>query len=334
MATQTRTTGLPYFFADQTSADGLRKELTDGPMAAARQDALGTALDLFTVLSALPAAFMDSQERELKRLERSGKERSPRIDALKASIEQARELRDTAELGQARVGRVLVAASSPDDLVHGFVSDASLSPMPGLTVRLTARTEKDGDGKSLSTTTDKDGYFSIGLGASRNRDSKPTAATPVKLSDRMAELLASVNAKADTAPAGATTTASADTGSQRLARIDVLDAKGGLLHRDPMPLVLNEGSAYREYVIVDGETAGRNDFRDFARADARGAAERATTPPTGKTGTAATGKAAEGGASKATAKHTKTATSPADATRAKTPPAAKAAAKSSRKPTK
>jgi hypothetical protein len=299
MATQTRTTGLPYFFADKTSADGLRKELTDGPMAAARQDAVSSALELFSVLSALPGAFMDSQERELARLERAGKEPSPRIDALKASIEQARELRGTADLGQARIARALVAAASPDDLVHGFVSDASLAPMPGLTVRLTARSDKDSDGKSLSTTTDQDGYFSIGLGASRNRDGKPTSATPIKLSERMADLLASVNAKTKADTAGATTTAAADTGSQRLARIDVLDAAGALLHRDPIPLVLNEGSAYREYVIVDGEPVKGDDVRNFIRekssadAAARNASTADNTAPDAKAAPAPAKRTAE-----------------------------------------
>jgi hypothetical protein len=270
MANQTRTTGLPCFFADQTSAEGLRRELTDGPMAAARQDAICSALDLFSVLGALPAAFMDSQERELKRLESSGKERSPRIDALRASIEQVRELRRTADLGQARIARSLVALSSSDDLVHGFVSDATLAPMPGLTVRLTLCTEKEGDGKSLSAISDTDGYYSISLGTSPSSDSKPpTPATPGKLSDRMAELLANVNAKAQadakTDPSGATTTQASDNSSELLARIDVLDPKGALLHRDPMPLVLNHGSAYREYVIVDGFAANRDDFKGFVR---------------------------------------------------------------------
>lgn len=217
-------------------------------MESARQSAIGTGLDLFAFMTALPDAFLASEQRELKRLSRTAeKKNDPRIGRLKVSIERAEELRANAMLGKARVERMLGSLSEDVNVFHGFVSDSDLQPREKLTVRITADRDGEKTEKSLSASTDADGYFSIPLGKAENARHKSAAPeSAVNLSDRMNELLKRVNAK----PASSSAAAYVD-GSEVLARVEVLDAAGNILHQDVSPLVVNDGTAYREY-IVDG----------------------------------------------------------------------------------
>src|SRR6267142_2018756 len=89
MATQSRKSGVPEFFADTQSPEDLRRKFIDAPMDAASQAALGTARELASLMSILPDAFAASQARELKRVQRSGNENDARVAALQTSIEQA-----------------------------------------------------------------------------------------------------------------------------------------------------------------------------------------------------------------------------------------------------
>ena len=70
----------------------------------------------------------------------------------------------------------------------------------------------------------------------------------------MAERLASVNAKAKTASTAAASSsrgaATANT-NEVLARVEILDANKNIIHQDESPLVVNVGTAYREYVLAD-----------------------------------------------------------------------------------
>jgi hypothetical protein len=253
MATQSRKSGIPEFFADTQSAESLRRKFIEAPMEAAGQSALGSAVELATLMSILPDAFVASQRRELERIKRSGNENDPRVAALQTSIEQAGVLQTMALRGQTRVQRALVAVASNDNVFHGFVSDADFAPLKGLTVRLTGT--KTADAKAFSATTDADGYFSIDLGTKKStpRDSGAKA-SPINMSQRIADLFAGLGQDTTAAPAGSPETS--------VGQVDILK-NDKLLYHDPTFIALNEGSIYREYVIVDTEFSSAPDFRNF-----------------------------------------------------------------------
>ncbi len=63
---QSRKTGFPEFFADTKSGDNLRRQFIEAPMDAAGQAALGTGIELATLMSFLPDAFAASQRHEAR----------------------------------------------------------------------------------------------------------------------------------------------------------------------------------------------------------------------------------------------------------------------------
>ncbi len=268
MATQSKKTGFPEFFADTQSADNLRRQFIEAPMDAAGQSALGAGIELANLLNILPGAFVASQERELERLKKSGIENDPRVAALETSIEQAGVLQTMAQRGQARIQRGLVAFAGGDKVFHGFVSDAQLTPLKGLTVRLTGN-------KTLSATTDDDGYFSISLGKKSKKQQEDAGekrgqAGKGSLLQRITDLMASPGI----APL-ASGTESAE-GEDEGRQVEILQ-KGKLLHTDPATLAVDQGSVYREYVIADTEPFSAADLKKFNPAAAAKAARAATS---------------------------------------------------------
>jgi len=269
MRNSTEKSSRSSFFSDGLSAGSVQKEFIEAPLAAARQPAISTGLDLLAFMSAMPDIFLASEQRELKRLARtSDNKNDPRIERLKVSIERATELSSTASLGKTRIDRAIIAASTEDNVFHGFVSDADLKPREKLTVRISAfrggDTTGDKETKSLSTTTDADGYFSISLGKEKAAPRKTgTYESTVNLSEKMAERLASVNAKvkAGTSKASGSRGAAAASGNtdEVLARVEILDANKNIIHLDDSPLVVNAGTAYREYVIT--HSANSNSYK-------------------------------------------------------------------------
>ena len=254
------------FFSDGVSAGSVQKEFIEAPLAAARQPAMTTGLDLLAFMSAMPDIFLASEQRELQRLSRTSDDKNdPRIERLKVSIERASELSNTASLGKNRIDRAIIAASTEDNVFHGFVSDTNMKPREKLTVRISAIRDGEKETKSLSATTDADGYFNISLGKEKTDTRKPgTNESTVKLSEQMAERLASVNAKAKTDTSAAsnprsTAAAAIENSNEVLARVEILDTGGNILHLDSSPLVVNAGTAYREYVI---DNSSRNDNSD------------------------------------------------------------------------
>jgi hypothetical protein len=256
MATQSRNSNESPFIRDGQSADAIRKEFIETPMKAAQQSAIATGLELLGFMSTLPDAFLASEERELKRLARTSDDKNdPRIERLKLSIARAVQMRDTGQQGKARIDRAMVAASNEDNVFHGFVSDTNLKPREKLTVRISANRDGEKDGKSLSAITNADGYFSISLGKGKTNVRKPSAnESTVKLSEQMAERLASVNAKAktDTVTASDAQSAASASTNQARVRVEILDANNNVIHQDESLLVVTAGSTYREYVI-DGD---------------------------------------------------------------------------------
>ncbi len=251
MATQSGHSGSSRFIGNAQSAEESRKEFIEVPMEASRQAAIGTALDLFAFMTALPDALLASDRRELKRLSSTAESKEdPRIERLKVSIARGEQLRENVIHGKARIDRMLVSVSEDGNVFHGFVSDSDLQPREKLTVRVIAET-----GDQLSTTTAVDGYFSITLGkGGRYASTKASPESVVNITDRMKELLMRVNAKSASNKSAASDD-KAYTSGQVLARVEILDATGNILQHDVLPLVVNEGTAYREYV-VDGNDAG------------------------------------------------------------------------------
>jgi hypothetical protein len=247
MATQSKK-GFPEFFADTQSANNLRRQFIEAPMDAAGQSALGAGIELANLLNILPGAFVASQERELERIKKSGVENDPRVAALQTSIEQASVLQTMAQRGQARIERGLVAFAGGDQVFHGFVSDAQLTPLKGLTVRLMGK-------KTLSATTDDDGYFSIALGKKQQEDKRGQAGKG-SLVQRITDLMSSPGI----APIASNTESAEGEGEAR--QVEILK-KGQLLHTDPASLTLGQGSAYREYVIGDTEPSSAADLKKF-----------------------------------------------------------------------
>jgi len=253
MATQSRKTGFPEFFADTQSAESLRRQFIEAPMEAAGQSALGSGIELANLLSILPAAFAASQERELKRVMKDGIKNDPRVAALETSIEQAGVLQTMAQRGRARVERALVAVADHGNVFHGFVSDADFVPLKGLTVRLTG--SKATGSNTLSTTTDDDGYFSIALSPKSSKQQDSTAKTgKISLLQRISDLMAG--------PGIEPFPASSASVKEDVSQVEILK-KGKLLYSDPAPLARDKGSVYREYVIPDTKPSSASELRNF-----------------------------------------------------------------------
>lgn len=251
MATESNKTQFPGFFTSPKSAEAMRRQNFEAPLEAAGPSALASAVELGNLFSILPAAFVASQERELKRLLSSGAENDPRATALKSSIEQAGVLQTTAERGKIRVERALLAAGRNDHVFQGFVSDSALRPQEGFTVRLTQSKLS----KALSTKTDADGYFCIPLASksSDEQDSK-TKASMTSLSQRISDFM--------TGPGIESGSSSSERTIEDASQVEILQ-KGNLLHSDPVSVARGEGSVYREYIIDETKPCSSSDLRSF-----------------------------------------------------------------------
>jgi hypothetical protein len=251
MKTNSRDTGFPSFFTDAKSVESVRRQFIEAPLEAARQTMFGPALELAQLLRILPDAFVASEKRELERVKASAEKNDPRVAALEASIEQADILRLMARRGEVRAQRSLVAYATRNEVFHGFVSDSDLNPLQGLTVQVSASREQGA--KGLSSTTDADGYFSIPIGRKtatpRGSEKEGENISPEKIADLLA------NKDKDT-------TTYEPTGQRKGVRVDIL-RKGKVIHQDPVPMGLGEGSVYREYAISNKEYSTQSDFQNF-----------------------------------------------------------------------
>jgi hypothetical protein len=239
MANQSSKAG-PEFVAGDQTAENIRRKFIEAPLEAAQQSALNTSLEIASLLSIIPDAFLASQRRELERVKKSGTTNDIRITILQTSIEQAGVLHTTAQRGEARAQRAFAALADNDSVFHGFVSDAELNPLKGLTVRLID--EQGTRAKGLSTITMEDGYFRIVLGvksdtvvASKDQATQPT------MSQRIIDMMSGLSRE----PSSASDTSTVAGGS----RVEILK-NGKVRHSDPVPLSPDNGSVYREYVIA------------------------------------------------------------------------------------
>jgi hypothetical protein len=253
MPDQSRDPGAFQYAAHDLSANALRKQLLQGQAGAAALGAMSEALELYSFLSTLPDALVASQKREATRLEKSSREKGPRIEALKVSIDQAAQLSATARWGQARVDRALAAVIEPNDVFHGFISGTGLQLQKGYTVRLV-----DADGKPRhSAVTEADGYFTMTL-KSKEKASPFSAKdeTQMALLGEMLQLLgmrnpfASAPLKTPASPLNKEAASKeAPDRVTELASVEILDPSGQRVQQDPVPVDLNSGTVYREYAV-------------------------------------------------------------------------------------
>jgi hypothetical protein len=236
----TKTTNHSFLEGDQ-SPEKLRREFIDKPLNAAKQSLLGTGLDLLNLMRVLPDAFIASQQRELERLKASGKDDDERMRQHEVSIEQAVALRTTVAQGETRIQRAMDSLGNTELAFHGFVSDADLNPVSGLTVRLSGRDAKSGK-RGLTATTEDDGYFRIPLGSKRDtgkewrsRVGQINFAEKLNIiSEQQADAAASVN--------------DATSANKARGQVEILQGEKSL-YTDPAGVPIDEGSVYREYVV-------------------------------------------------------------------------------------
>lgn len=235
------------FERDAFSKRDPRDERIRAQVEAVKPAAIDAATQALAVLALLPDAFIRSQKRELARVMRTDKdEKSPRVAALKQSIEQAGTLAETSQRGLARVARLSTEPDQDTPVFQGFVSDAELRPMAG--VRVQVSDSQTTDGKPSSAVTAGDGYFCIPLSGDRNTRGTATAGGLAEALNRAFATPAKVDAKNAKVKAEAAAAAAA-TPQQRTGRVEIFDAGGKLLHEDPLPLPLDAGGLYREYMI-------------------------------------------------------------------------------------
>jgi hypothetical protein len=242
MASAKKRRGSPEFFADGQSPEAMRRQFISDPAQASIQPGLAMGMELLVLMRVLPEAFRQSQERELERLKRQGKDAGPRMESIQRSLAEAQALEEVAGRGQARIERLVMASIQPERCFHGFVSDTDGKPLPGLVVRLGMEgRQKD---RSLEAETCDDGYFRIALpsGGDKVKEAKGDAGG---LESGLHAALAAIELRT-ARPAEA----SADGAGKSIpGRIAIYSRDQKLLHTDPAPVELAEGSAYREYMI-------------------------------------------------------------------------------------
>ncbi|NRF71737.1 hypothetical protein HLB44_32590 [Aquincola sp. S2] len=247
-----KNTGFSYNIPDGFSADAMRDEMLKGKADAALLELMGEALDLYSFMGTLPDALIASQKREAKRLAKFSGEKSPRIEALKASMEQAAQLDTTVRWGRARFDRAVASAIEPNEVFHGFVSGAGLQMQKGYTVRLMGA-----DGKPRqSAFTEADGYFTMTLKA-RDKTSayRTNDETRTVLLGELFKVFgmrgSSATASSKAGAATAVNDAPQDTAATEkdLASVEILDPNGRVVQQDPIPVDVNGGTVYREYLV-------------------------------------------------------------------------------------
>jgi hypothetical protein len=225
MATESRNN---EFFTGGQSAEEIKRTFIEAPFQASQQPALDSILQLGNLLSTIPRAFVLSQRRELDRVIKTGKEDDPRVQSLKASIGLTEHLGTTAQRGEARTQRALLALADREYLFHGFVSDSEFVPLPGLTVVLLTD-EKTHEARPLTATTDDDGYFRIPLGPKSGRTNPFESLTG---------MFSTFGERSGAQPSA----------SKGEAQAEILK-DGRVIYRDTAVVPLGQGSVYREYVI-------------------------------------------------------------------------------------
>ena len=243
-------------FGSARTPEEVRRRFIEAPLDASVPAALEAVLEMASVLTRLPEVFIASQNQELERLRSSVGSNDPRFDALQASIEHAEELKATADKAQVRIQRVVGATATGQKVFHGFVSAPDLTPLAGVSVRLT---EQAGGAKG-SATTDEEGYFSLPLERANYTATTGAKTRDFSLSQRVNKLFET--RRLDTLDR--TEDANADSEKDATTRESTVQIfrKNKLIYDDPIPVELDAGSIYREY-IVNEQAGSDDDFNEF-----------------------------------------------------------------------
>ena len=232
--------GFPHFIAEPKSAKDARRQFLEAPLDAVGPSTLAAGLEVAQLLSILPNAFVESQKRELKRLQATAAEDDERIVLLQSSIDEGEQLRTFVAGAQLRAKRVVGASSGREDVFHGFVSNSDFSPLVGVTVRLKGGKSDRGQ---ASAKTDEDGYFSIPL---RAKASSKGEAGKLSFSQRINKMLDSRTQPSTTPQEGQK--------ARVTAQVEIVN-KRQVVHEDPVPVIIDEGTVYREYVVTERDSS-------------------------------------------------------------------------------
>ena len=186
-----------------------------------RGPALG--FDLLAVFEMLPQALQSSQQVEHRRLLKRHGDKHPRVLEAALALEELSALEQRASAGRARARRLIEQVGSKGPALHGFVTDTSGQPLPGIRIEVRALREQ----LIAEASTADDGYFRAPLPA--------------------AERVKPVDEKSD--QPGASPAAAAKNPSGLQTQVLLRDRSGRLLYEDPLPLLLDGNSAYRDYRV-------------------------------------------------------------------------------------
>jgi hypothetical protein len=246
MADQSKSSSSFQYIAGDVSPARLRDEILQGKAETVAVGAMTEALDLYAFMSALPDALIASQQREARRLEKVKGDKGPRLEAMKASIAQAQQLNATVRSGRARFDRAVTSMLEPNDVFHGFVTGPDLQMQKGYTVRLVGA---DGQQRH-SAVTQADGYFTMTIKSDPARKASPV---PGKGETQMAMLDGLVNLfgmRGSSGPVKSSGVKGEGDSNAELASVEVLDPRGERVQQDPIPVDLNGGTVYREYLVA------------------------------------------------------------------------------------
>ena len=257
MATDSGKKSFPGF-GQTNSPEDVRRRFIEAPLDASVPEAMATVLELANVLTRLPDVFIASQKKELDRIKATAEPNDPRAQALQASIDYTEELHGTAKMGQTRIQRVAMATVGGQRVFHGFVSTTDLAPLPKATVRLT---ERAAGGSQAVGTTDEDGYFSIALDPPPPRYGTAIPKRDLSLSQRINRLFETRKLDLSEREAVSAPEEAATDDAVRETTVQVL-LNGKLLYEDPIPLKIDQGSTYREYIVTE-DGSSPEDLNEF-----------------------------------------------------------------------
>jgi hypothetical protein len=186
-----------------------------------RGPALG--FDLLELFETLPQALQSSQQVEHRRLLKCHGDKHPRVLEAALELEELGALELQASAGRARARRLIEQVGVKGPAFHGFVTDTSGQPLPGIRIEVRALREQ----LIAEANTADDGYFRAPLPATERV--KPVG-------EKFAE-------------PGASPAAAPKDASGLQTQVLLRDRGGRLLYEDPLPLVLDGSSAYRDYQI-------------------------------------------------------------------------------------
>lgn len=188
-----------------------------------RERGPGLGFELLDLFETLPQALQSSQRLEHRRLLKRYGDKHPRVQEAALELEELDAFELQAAAGRDRARRLIEVVSVQGPAFHGFVTDTSGQPLPGARVEVRALREQI----ITEASTADDGYFRAPLPA--------------------AERVKPVDDKSD--KPGGNPAAAPVAESSLQTQVMLRDRSGRLLYEDPLPLLLDGSSAYRDYSI-------------------------------------------------------------------------------------